>query len=119
MAKGIRQLESHTDTFVTVAELADYWLVSRKQIYKQIQAGTLPAVRIGPRLLRIRTVDAFRFENSADFGSAITEPEAPQLVEAPPARKPAAALPAKASRRVAAKSHGAKARSSSAQRRRA
>jgi hypothetical protein len=39
--------------------------VSRKQLYKQIEAGTLPAIRLGPRLLRIRTADAREFEISA------------------------------------------------------
>jgi excisionase family DNA binding protein len=52
---------------VTVGELAAYWLVGRKQIYKQIDAGTLPAIRLGPRLLRIRTIDAIEFERQANM----------------------------------------------------
>jgi excisionase family DNA binding protein len=61
-----------------VGQLAQYWSVSRKQIYKQIEAGTLNAFRLGPRLLRIRTVDALKFERSAkmlpeDRSSAIPD----------------------------------------------
>lgn len=61
----IRDLKSHSEPYVTVSELAEYWLVGRKQIYKQIDAGTLPAIRLGPRLLRIRTADALQFERQA------------------------------------------------------
>ena len=63
----VTDLQSHSEPYVTVAELAEYWLVGRKQIYKQIDAGTLPAIRLGPRLLRIRTADARAFERSADM----------------------------------------------------
>ena len=63
----VLDLVSHPEPYVTVAELAEYWLVGRKQIYKQIDAGTLPAIRLGPRLLRIRRVDAIAFERSANM----------------------------------------------------
>ncbi len=63
----LHDLASHSDPYVTVAQLADYWLVGRKQIYKQIEAGTLPAIRLGPRLLRIRTADAIEFERRANM----------------------------------------------------
>jgi excisionase family DNA binding protein len=63
----VKDLQSHPEPYVTVAELAEYWLVGRKQIYKQIEAGTLPAIRLGPRLLRIRTADARVFERSANM----------------------------------------------------
>ena len=63
----VKDLQSHPEPYTTVAELADYWLVGRKQIYKQIEAGTLPAIRLGPRLLRIRTADARAFERSANM----------------------------------------------------
>jgi excisionase family DNA binding protein len=58
----LRDLASHTAPYVTVNELSRYWLISRKQIYKQIEKGKLPAIRFGPRSLRIRTKDAFQFE---------------------------------------------------------
>jgi excisionase family DNA binding protein len=68
--QAIAHLEAHVEPFVTVGELAEYWLVSRKQIYKQIEAGTLPAIRLGPRLLRIRTADAIDFEQRAKIAPA-------------------------------------------------
>jgi excisionase family DNA binding protein len=61
----ITNLRSHPNAYVTIADLATYWGVSRKQIYKQIQAGTLGAIKLGPRLLRVRTIDAARFEHDA------------------------------------------------------
>ena len=72
----VKDLQSHSDPYVTVAELAEYWLVGRKQIYKQIEAGTLPAIRLGPRLLRIRTADALEFERRANMRPAREEDSA-------------------------------------------
>lgn len=63
----MQDLKGHPDPYVTIGELAAYWLVSRKQLYKQIDAGTLPAIRLGPRLFRIRTADAREFERSANM----------------------------------------------------
>src|SRR5579862_4043317 len=63
----LQNLKAHHEAYVTIGELAEYWLVSRKQIYKQIEAGTLPAIRLGPRLLRVRTVDAIEFEHQANM----------------------------------------------------
>ena len=62
---AIQELSSHARPFVTIRELAQYWGVSRHELYKQLEAGTLPAVRLGPRLYRIRTADAIRFAVSA------------------------------------------------------
>src|SRR5438034_5507993 len=70
--RKIRALETHPESFVTTGELAEYWLVSRKQIYKQIQAGTLRALRLGPRLLRISTAEALKFERLAKMTPAVT-----------------------------------------------
>ena len=61
----IRDLSTHPVAYISVGELADYWRISRKQIYKQIDAGTLEAIRLGPRLFRIRTTVARNFEESA------------------------------------------------------
>jgi excisionase family DNA binding protein len=58
-------LARHPDRYVTVAQLAEYWQVSRRQIYKQIDAGLLEAIRLGPRLYRIRTQAALEFEERA------------------------------------------------------
>ena len=62
----VQDLKTHPEPYVTVAELAEYWLIGRKQVYKQIETGTLPAIRLGPRLLRIRTADAIEFERRAN-----------------------------------------------------
>jgi excisionase family DNA binding protein len=61
----IVRLEDHPHSYVTVGALAQYWAVSRKQIYKHIENGTLTALRFGPRLLRIQTAEARRFEREA------------------------------------------------------
>ena len=73
---AIKDLQSHSEPYVTVTELAEYWLIGRKQIYKQIDAGTLSAIRLGPRLLRIRTSDARAFERSAKMGGNQETPRA-------------------------------------------
>ena len=80
----IRDLITHPEPYVTVGELAEYWLVSRKQIYKQIDAGTLRAIKLGPRLLRISTPEAVRFEQRANLHRP-----ARQQVSAAPAARPA------------------------------
>jgi excisionase family DNA binding protein len=51
--------------YVSVGELASYWGIGRKHIYKQLEAGTLEAIRLGPRLYRIRTTKAVEFERQA------------------------------------------------------
>ena len=61
----IVNLATHLEKYVSVSQLADYWQVSRKQIYKQIDAGTLEAIRLGERLYRIRTSTAYEFEKRA------------------------------------------------------
>jgi excisionase family DNA binding protein len=61
----IVNLATHSEKYVSVSQLADYWQVSRKQIYKQIDAGTLEAIRLGERLYRIRTSTALEFEKRA------------------------------------------------------
>jgi excisionase family DNA binding protein len=58
----IRNLQDHPESYVTTSALAEYWMVSRSQIYKHIEAGTLQAIRLGPRLLRISTDEALNFE---------------------------------------------------------
>jgi excisionase family DNA binding protein len=63
----LQELASHVAPYVTVGELAWYWSVSRKQIYKQIEEGNLPAIRLGPRSLRIRTSDAIQFERRSSI----------------------------------------------------
>ena len=74
--RKIRNLQTHPEPYVTTSDLADYWGVHRKQLYKQIDAGTLAAIRLGPRLLRISTAEAIRFE-------AIAKMSPPQEFETP------------------------------------
>jgi excisionase family DNA binding protein len=73
---------------VTVSELAAYWLVGRKQIYKHIDAGLLPAIRLGPRLLRIRTADAIAFERRANFRRPRAKPAKSSLKRAAAGARP-------------------------------
>jgi excisionase family DNA binding protein len=75
--RAIEQLATHPEPYVTVGELAEYWSVSRKQIYKQIEAGTLEAIRLGPRLFRIRTAEALEFEQRAKMRPSTSPPSAP------------------------------------------
>jgi excisionase family DNA binding protein len=58
----ITNLNNHSASYVTVAELAAYWEVTRQLVYKHIQSGLLPAIRLGPRCFRVRTEDAVAFE---------------------------------------------------------
>jgi excisionase family DNA binding protein len=58
----IHDLETHPTQYVSVGELADYWLVSRRYLYKQVRSGTLDAIQIGPRSCRIATTAALEFE---------------------------------------------------------
>ena len=66
--RTIHDLQSHGQPYVSVRELAEYWRVSNKSIYKQIEAGTLKAIRLGPRLFRISTTHARKFEQLAKLG---------------------------------------------------
>lgn len=47
-------------SFVTVAEVAGQLRVSNMTVYRLIQAGQLPAVRVG-RSYRIRDIDVDRY----------------------------------------------------------
>jgi excisionase family DNA binding protein len=64
VALSIRNLATHRSHYVTVSELAEYWSVSRHQIYKQILAGALAGIRLGPRLYRVPTSAAAAFERA-------------------------------------------------------
>ena len=67
---AIRDLASHQARYVTIAELAEYWGVSRQQIYKRIESGALEAIQLGARLVRVRTTAALEYENNARVGPA-------------------------------------------------
>ena len=73
----IRDLAAHPAHFVTVAELAKYWAVSRQQIYKRIESGALAAICLGSRLYRVRTSVALEYERRASVNGGTREPQAP------------------------------------------
>ena len=64
----IRDLATHAAPYVTIAELAEYWAVSRQQIYKRIESGALEAIRLGARLYRVRAAVALEYERRATIG---------------------------------------------------
>ena len=64
----IRDLAAHPARYVTIAELAEYWAVSRQQIYKRIESGALEAIQLGSRLYRVRTAAALEYEQRAMVG---------------------------------------------------
>ena len=66
----IRDLVSHQARYLTIAELAEYWGVSRQQIYKRIDSGALEAIQLGSRLVRVRTAAALEYERNARVNSA-------------------------------------------------
>ena len=75
----IRDLAGHPARYVTIAELAEYWAVSRQQIYKRIESGALEAIRLGSRLYRVRTSVALEYEmRSATVSRNIAK--LPQLI---------------------------------------
>ena len=68
----IRDLATHQARYVTIAELAEYWGVSRQQIYKRIDSGALEAIQLGSRLVRVRTAAALEYEQQARVSSTTT-----------------------------------------------
>jgi hypothetical protein len=62
--RKIVDLETHPEPYVTMTDLARYWRISQKQVYRQIETGMLRATVLGP-MLRICTLDALRFEDMA------------------------------------------------------
>jgi excisionase family DNA binding protein len=58
----IHDLATHPSPYVSISELADYWMVSRRYLYKQVRAGALDAIQIGPRSCRIAKTAALEFE---------------------------------------------------------
>ncbi len=63
----IRHLQTHLSPYVTASDLARYWRVSLKCIYRLVDEGNLTAIRLGPRLLRIWTAGAIRFDHRASL----------------------------------------------------
>jgi excisionase family DNA binding protein len=61
----IKSLQDHETAYVTLPELAEYWGIGRKSVYRQVHEGALRAVRLGPRLVRVTVEEARRFERNA------------------------------------------------------
>lgn len=56
----IRDLRTHPEPHVSVADLAVYWGVTERTVYSWITKGALPATRVG-RTLRVKASDAIAF----------------------------------------------------------
>jgi excisionase family DNA binding protein len=69
----IRDLAAHPARYVTIAELAEYWAVSRRQIYKRIESGALGAIRLGSRLYRVNVQAALDYERRASVDISIPQ----------------------------------------------
>ena len=54
--------------WLSVAQLSRRWQLSRKTIYKFIDARILPAWKVGRRLYRVAIEDALRFESELPPG---------------------------------------------------
>jgi len=46
--KKVQDLRAHFGEFVTVAEVARYWNVSERTVYRHIEKGALAVGRVGP-----------------------------------------------------------------------
>jgi excisionase family DNA binding protein len=51
-------IETHSEPSVSVGELARYWHVSTRTIYRDIFKGALPAFRLPGGTMRVKTTDA-------------------------------------------------------------
>ena len=75
-APAVLPVSSDSDRFsrrigpawLTVAQLSRRWQLSRKTIYKFIDARILPAWKVGRRLYRVAIEDALRFESELPPG---------------------------------------------------
>lgn len=82
----IRNLSVHTARYLTVGELAEYWAVSRQQIYKRIESGSLSAIRLGVRIYRVPIESALEYERCAIVAAASAHNDsAPRTRECEPA----------------------------------
>lgn len=69
--RTIVSLATVTRRHVTPRELAAYWGIDRRVIYKWIDAGLLPAVRFPGRIVRVRTAEAIAFEQRHDLAREV------------------------------------------------
>jgi hypothetical protein len=97
---AILDLASHPFAYVTIAELSDYWRLSRVRVIEHVAAGRLEAIELGPGIYRVRTATALAFERenlvgNSPRGASVVPWPWPALTEAgAPAGEPAAVAPA-------------------------
>ncbi len=65
------------DTFLTVFEIAELLKVNQQTVRNWIDAGSLPAVRIGSRRVRVRASDLDRFIAAGTSGASDERPQGP------------------------------------------
>lgn len=59
--------------FITVSELAKYWHISSRTVYRHIEKGAIPVLRVGPfGRLRIRLTDAIEYGRSGGVVTSAT-----------------------------------------------
>ncbi|MQA31213.1 MAG: hypothetical protein GEU82_15500 [Luteitalea sp.] len=59
---AIVDLTFHPFTYVTIAELAEYWRLRKQRVLEHINAGDVEAIKLGPGIYRVRTSTALAFE---------------------------------------------------------
>ncbi len=78
---AIMDLALHPFAYVTIAELSDYWRVSRIRVLEHIAAGRFEAIEFAPGIYRVRASTALAFERQI----AVTRPIPTSSVVAWPA----------------------------------
>lgn len=58
---ALRNREASEERFVTPSQMAEYWNVHVKTVYRDIRKGALPVFRLPGRGLRIRWSDMRRY----------------------------------------------------------
>ena len=59
---AILDLAFHPFAYVTIAELSDYWRLSRERVLEHLAAGHFEAIQLGPGVYRVRAQTALAFE---------------------------------------------------------
>jgi hypothetical protein len=65
---AILDLALHPFAYVTIAELSDYWRLSRERVLEHLAAGHFEAIELGPGVYRVRAQTALAFERQVLVG---------------------------------------------------